>query len=463
MAGARKGKKKGAKAAQDAPVAASAKGKAARAQEGTPPKEQLHDGPSLAVLPDAVLLQILSWLPVEDLLRAARVCRRWRKLTARPEAWRHADVVMTSSTCKKQVWLLERAPQLRLLDMSGLATADDWGFEHDEAVWDAWERLDCMDCPARQLDIRVERDGCAKIGLLEKWGPKLERLKLRLGTWFSQFGRERGQLHVAIKEVGKMDLLTHLDLTYELHKGAHGGYDKELGKGCPSLVSFTFHFPTVQDYKHWKEVVLDVLTHKSGQLTELALLASDKCPEVPAELWPAIGRCTQLRRLAVPTPPGLAVVGQLPLLRDLSLQPSKNASLPRKTREALLSGHAVLGALQRLELQLPPPMRGSADRMAALLDELLSRICSEVRCLSLTGGCYPAAVMAGLLKDVTRMPALTELRLCAVKDIESEHLGQLAASGRLKVVCLKDISMKLEASLESSLSALGRSLHLKIH
>ncbi|XP_034239540.1 uncharacterized protein LOC117644310 [Thrips palmi] len=300
MAGARKGKKKGAKAAQDAPVAASAKGRAARAQEGTPPKEQLHDGPSLAVLPDAVLLQVLSWLPVEDLLRAARVCRRWRKLTARPEAWRHADVVMTSSTCKKQVWLLERAPQLRLLDMSGMATADDWGFEHDEAVWDAWERLDCMDCPARQLDIRVERDGCAKIALLEKWGPKLERLKLRLGTWFSQFGRERGQLHLAIKKVGKMDLLTHRDLTYELHKGAHGGYDEELGKGCPSLVSFPSTSPPCRTTSTGRRWCWTCWPTRAGPLTELALLASDKCPQVPAELWPAIA--VQERLLAQEDP-----------------------------------------------------------------------------------------------------------------------------------------------------------------
>ncbi|XP_034240533.1 uncharacterized protein LOC117644924 [Thrips palmi] len=455
-AAARKGRKVSSKASHTSSAAAgSRRSRQKCAEEDSARGEHSQDGPSLAVLPDAVLLQILSWLPVEDLLRAARVCRRWRKLTARPEAWRRADVVVTSSTCKKQMWLLERAPQLRLLDMSGLATADDWGFEHDEAVRDAWERLDCMDCPARQLDIRVERDGCAKIGLLARWGPHLKRLTLRLGTGFCEFGREYGQMQLAIKIVGSsMAQLTHLDLTYEQQEGAPGGYDKELGKGCPSLVSFTFHFPTQRDYGHWKEVVLDVLAHKSGQLTELALLASDKCPEVPAELWPAIGRCTQLRRLAVPTPPGLAVVGQLPLLRDLSLQPSEHASVDEETRELLLAGHAVLGGLQRLELHLPAappaasrtygpgPIRRPTDHMAVLLDDLLSRICSEVRCLCLTGGCYPAAVMAGLLGDVTRMPALTELRLRAVQDMRSGHLQQLAASGRLKVIRLEDVSVK---------------------
>ena len=72
-------------------------------------------------------------------------------------------------------------------------------------------------------------------------------------------------------------------------------YDGELGKGCPALTSFAFHFPTVQDYKHWKEVVADVLNSKCAQLTAVELFASDKCPDVPAELWDALAKCTQLK------------------------------------------------------------------------------------------------------------------------------------------------------------------------
>lgn len=68
-----------------------------------------------------------------------------------------------------QVWLLKRAPRVRLLDMRGLNTPDDWGFEHEDAVWEAWECLDPLDCPVERLDLRVERDGCAKIGLLERY------------------------------------------------------------------------------------------------------------------------------------------------------------------------------------------------------------------------------------------------------------------------------------------------------
>lgn len=59
--------------------------------------------------------------------------------------------------------------------------------------------------------------------------------------------------------------------------------------------------------------------------------------------------------------------------------------------------------------------------------------CSQLRSLTLTGGCYPAAILAGLLADRSRMPAWAELHLQAVDGIRAEHLEQLAAAGRLKV------------------------------
>lgn len=91
----------------------------------------------------------------------------------------------------------------------------------------------------------------------------------------------------------------------------------------------------------------------------------------------AIGQCSKLRRLVLPTPPGLAVVGQLPLLRELGLQPTKHATMTKKGRDALLAAPAALSGLRRLEVHLPRPNQGKAakDRMATLLDELLSSEC----------------------------------------------------------------------------------------
>ncbi|NXL69103.1 FXL12 protein, partial [Chordeiles acutipennis] len=46
----------------------------------------------LPELPDSVFLRILEFLPLRDRLRAARVCRRWHRLTLDRTVWRHVDL-----------------------------------------------------------------------------------------------------------------------------------------------------------------------------------------------------------------------------------------------------------------------------------------------------------------------------------------------------------------------------------
>ncbi|XP_033927958.1 F-box/LRR-repeat protein 12 isoform X3 [Melopsittacus undulatus] len=46
----------------------------------------------VSVLPDSVLLQILALLPPWDRLRAAGVCRRWRRLALDRAVWKHVDL-----------------------------------------------------------------------------------------------------------------------------------------------------------------------------------------------------------------------------------------------------------------------------------------------------------------------------------------------------------------------------------
>ncbi|XP_006023517.1 F-box/LRR-repeat protein 12 [Alligator sinensis] len=48
--------------------------------------------PSLDALPDSLLLEILSQLPLRERLRGARVCRRWRRLVQDKVLWRHVDL-----------------------------------------------------------------------------------------------------------------------------------------------------------------------------------------------------------------------------------------------------------------------------------------------------------------------------------------------------------------------------------
>ncbi|XP_014451620.2 S-phase kinase-associated protein 2 isoform X2 [Alligator mississippiensis] len=48
--------------------------------------------PSLDALPDSLLLEILSQLPLRERLRGARVCRRWCRLVQDKVLWRHVDL-----------------------------------------------------------------------------------------------------------------------------------------------------------------------------------------------------------------------------------------------------------------------------------------------------------------------------------------------------------------------------------
>ncbi|KAM6307883.1 LOW QUALITY PROTEIN: F-box/LRR-repeat protein 12 [Podargus strigoides] len=50
------------------------------------------EGAELPALPDLVLLRILELLPLRDRLRAARVCRRWKRLALDGAVWRHVDL-----------------------------------------------------------------------------------------------------------------------------------------------------------------------------------------------------------------------------------------------------------------------------------------------------------------------------------------------------------------------------------
>ncbi|EDL78365.1 F-box and leucine-rich repeat protein 12, isoform CRA_d [Rattus norvegicus] len=45
-------------------------------------------------LPDLVLLEIFSYLPVRDRIRISRVCHRWKRLVDDRWLWRHVDLTL---------------------------------------------------------------------------------------------------------------------------------------------------------------------------------------------------------------------------------------------------------------------------------------------------------------------------------------------------------------------------------
>ncbi|XP_065701181.1 F-box/LRR-repeat protein 12-like [Patagioenas fasciata] len=75
----------------------------------------------LPPLPEPVLLRVLELLPPRDRLRAARVCRRWRRLALDRAVWRHVDL-SAQRLSSRALWQLLRQrlqDSLRSLGLRG--------------------------------------------------------------------------------------------------------------------------------------------------------------------------------------------------------------------------------------------------------------------------------------------------------------------------------------------------------
>ncbi|XP_054417969.1 F-box/LRR-repeat protein 12 [Pteronotus mesoamericanus] len=76
---------------------------------------------TLSDLPDLVLLEIFSYLPVRDRIRVSRVCHRWKRLVNDGWLWRHIDLSVYTVR-PKVIWhLLHRymTPRLHSLHLGG--------------------------------------------------------------------------------------------------------------------------------------------------------------------------------------------------------------------------------------------------------------------------------------------------------------------------------------------------------
>ncbi|XP_028908315.1 F-box/LRR-repeat protein 12 [Ornithorhynchus anatinus] len=72
-------------------------------------------------LPDWLLLEILSFLPLGDRVRSARVCRRWRRLVQDKTLWKNVDLTPYPIS-PKVLWILLRrylGPGLQSLKVRG--------------------------------------------------------------------------------------------------------------------------------------------------------------------------------------------------------------------------------------------------------------------------------------------------------------------------------------------------------
>ncbi|KAI5182308.1 F-Box/Lrr-Repeat Protein 12 [Manis pentadactyla] len=76
---------------------------------------------TFAEMPDSVLLEVFSYLPVRDRIRMSRVCHRWKRLVDDRWLWRHVDLTLYTMRPKIMWHLLRRymASRLHSLRMGG--------------------------------------------------------------------------------------------------------------------------------------------------------------------------------------------------------------------------------------------------------------------------------------------------------------------------------------------------------
>uniref|UniRef100_A0A8C5N5H8 F-box domain-containing protein n=1 Tax=Leptobrachium leishanense TaxID=445787 RepID=A0A8C5N5H8_9ANUR len=78
--------------------------------------------PAMSWLPDNVMLEVLSFLSVQDLIRSGRVCKRWKRLVMDKSLWRHVDLTPYKLN-SKILWHLVRrwlGTSLQTLKVKGL-------------------------------------------------------------------------------------------------------------------------------------------------------------------------------------------------------------------------------------------------------------------------------------------------------------------------------------------------------
>uniref|UniRef100_A0A8I5ZXI7 F-box and leucine-rich repeat protein 12 n=1 Tax=Rattus norvegicus TaxID=10116 RepID=A0A8I5ZXI7_RAT len=69
-------------------------------------------------LPDLVLLEIFSYLPVRDRIRISRVCHRWKRLVDDRWLWRHVDLTLYTYDGHRRTDPKEGLSVSLLLDLS---------------------------------------------------------------------------------------------------------------------------------------------------------------------------------------------------------------------------------------------------------------------------------------------------------------------------------------------------------
>ncbi|XP_042349388.1 F-box/LRR-repeat protein 12-like [Plectropomus leopardus] len=103
-------------------------------------------GCNLDYIPENILIDVLSYLSVRELVRAGRVCKRWRRLVRDQRLWRLVDLSAWKGVTSRILWLLLRqylGCGLRCLRLRGLLLSARGG----SFLSESWLKALSTKCP----------------------------------------------------------------------------------------------------------------------------------------------------------------------------------------------------------------------------------------------------------------------------------------------------------------------------
>ncbi|XP_071314522.1 F-box/LRR-repeat protein 12-like [Trachinotus anak] len=101
---------------------------------------------NLDYFPENILIDVLSFLSVRELVRAGRVCKRWKRLVKDQRLWRHVDLTTWKGVTSRMLWVLLRqylGCGLRCLRLRGLLLSARGG----SFLSESWLKALATKCP----------------------------------------------------------------------------------------------------------------------------------------------------------------------------------------------------------------------------------------------------------------------------------------------------------------------------
>ncbi|XP_023728039.1 uncharacterized protein LOC111875758 isoform X2 [Cryptotermes secundus] len=247
------------------------------------------------------LLHVFQYLKVQELLRAARVCRMWHDMASHPSLWR--TVRMKNSHVGDWEGLVKslQRHETQHLDLRKMLVPN----EDTGSMWDKFcsaiihatslSRLDLCRCPARVVEKVAE--SCPQLKIINALSIKCSNINLQC------VGNHRNLQELRLKSLSGIRLSTTLAALKQLSSLKHLSLTtfKELGKMEPSVL---------------------------GSLKNLESLELGECCDFPPEFGPeSLSRLKKLERLRLekgqgkdcPTFSILAGIAVLPKLTHLEL------------------------------------------------------------------------------------------------------------------------------------------------